>query len=210
MYSMMDINWIDFIGFVSGAVLLWGMFKRTIIVIRLSLVFGNIGFILFGYFADSHPTLFTHAALLPLNAVRLYQVWHLVRVIRDTRTTDMSLDELLPYMTGERLAAGQVLFNRGDKSDRMIVIKEGKIRLRELDIVCGPGTMLGEVAAFAPDSRRTATAVAETDCHLFSLDNEALLQIFYQNPDFGLYLIRTIVHRLLENWQNAEERAMLT
>lgn len=204
---VLQFTWVDAVGFTAGAVMLWGMFKRTMIPVRLSLVCGNIGFILFGLLAPSTPTLITHLCMLPLNALRLYQVWHLVQQIRHHEQSDFGLDLLVPYMTASREAAGAVLFRKGDEADRMIVIRQGRVRLEEMDVTFGPGDVLGEVAAFTPDGKRTATAVADTACRLYSLDNETLLQIYYQNPAFGLFLIHTVVHRLVANWRDAEDRA---
>ncbi len=33
-----------------------------------------------------------------------------------------------------------------------------------------------------------------------------MTQLFFQNPRFGFFLMRIIVRRLLENWQEAEGR----
>lgn len=207
-----EFNWIDIIGFIAGAILLWGMFKKTIIPIRLSLVCGNIFFIIFGYLSSSDPTLITHACLLPLNSIRLFQVWRLVNHIRSVKSENLNLDLLLPFMNENKKMSGEMLFCKGDPADQMIIIKKGFIRLEELGISCGPDTILGEVAAFSPKSLRTATAIAKTDCQFYTINNEYLLQVFYQNPEIGMFLIRTVVSRLLSNWQNAETRAkaMLT
>lgn len=204
-----QLNWVDAIGLIAGAVMLWGMFRKTMIPVRFSLVFGNVGFIMFGIFTPSYPTLITHMLLLPINAARLYQVWKLIKTIRDAEQSNLSLELLLPYMKASSLKAGQVLFRKDDKADCMIIIEQGTVLIEELGTTCGPNSVLGEVAAFTPDGRRTATAVAQSDCRIYSLDNDTLLQIYYQNPSFGLFLIRTIVHRLLENWQHAEDRARM-
>jgi hypothetical protein len=34
-----------------------------------------------------------------------------------------------------------------------------------------------------------------------------MIQLYYQNPKFGMYLMRVVVARLLDNWQNVEARA---
>lgn len=201
------ITWVDMIGFLGGAVTLWGMFRKTMIPLRVGAIVGNIGFLLFGIFAESNPTLVTHALLLPLNIYRMYQMMRLIREIRESSGTDNKLDPLLPYMREEKVKAGTVLFNIADVPDRMIVIKEGTVLLKELDIRCSTDDVLGEIGAFTPDNRRTCTAVCETDCALYTLGNEAMLQLFYQNPRFGMFLVRIIVQRLLNNWQEAEARA---
>ena len=36
-----------------------------------------------------------------------------------------------------------------------------------------------------------------------------MVQLYYQNPKFGMYPMRTVVARQLTNWQDAEARAMV-
>ena len=185
---------------------------KTMIPLRVGALCGNLGFMAFGFFAGSYPTLVLHTLLLPLNGLRLAQMLRLVREIRDAAGESNSLDPLLPYMRQIKEKAGTVLFRINDAPDRMIVIKSDTIVLEEIDTRCGPGDVLGEIAVFTPDSRRTCTAVCETDCKLYALSNEAMIQLYYQNPRFGMFLVRIIVRRLLDNWQAADARskALLT
>ena len=205
--TMDSVPWVDLIGYLGGGVTLWGMFSKTIIPLRLGALGGNVGFIIFGLLAPSYPALVLHALLLPLNAYRTWQMVRLVDEFRDAADGDNNLDALLPYMSAITKPAGAVLFEKGDKADRMIVINSGTIRLNEIGVDCGPGDVLGEIAAFTPDNRRTCTAVCATDCDLYTLSNDVMIQLYYQNPKFGMYLMRTVVSRLLGNWQDAEARA---
>lgn len=52
---------------------------------------------------------------------------------------------------------------------------------------------------FAPDNRRTGTAVCETDVEIGSISDEKALQFYYQNPAFGFHLFKLVVQRMLEN-----------
>ena len=131
----------------------------------------------------------------------------LIREIREAAAGDNNLNSLIPYMSEIKERSGSVLFKKDEKPDRMIVIKNGTIRLDEIGVDCGPGDVLGEIAAFTPDNRRTCTAVCSTDCDLYILNNDDMVQLYYQNPQFGMYLMRIVVSRLLANWQNAEARA---
>jgi len=201
------VPWVDLIGYFGAAVTLWGMYSKTIIPLRLGVVGGNIGFVIFGFLVPSYPTLVLHAVLLPLNAYRTWQMVQLVREIREAAEGDNTLGALLPYMSKTKAAAGDVLFKKDERPDRMIVIKDGTIHLEEIGVDCGPGDVLGEIAAFTPDNRRTCTAVCATDCDLYTLGNDDMVQLYYQNPQFGMYLMRVVVSRLLANWQNAEARA---
>ncbi len=201
------VPWVDLIGYFGGGVTLWGMYSRTMIPLRWGAVGGNVGFLVFGLLAESYPTLILHAILLPLNVFRAWQMIKLVREIKATSDGANDLDPLIPFMKTLKLPAGAELFRKDDKPDRMLVVKHGTVLLVELDVRCGPSDILGEIGAFTPDNRRTCTAVCETDCELYSLSYEAMMQLYYQNPRFGMFLIRVIVQRLLANWQDAEARA---
>ena len=193
------IPYIDLIGYLGGGITVWGIYQKTMIPLRVGAVCGNVGFLIFGLLATSYPTLILHSLLLPLNVYRMAQMIRLVREIREAASETNSLDPLLPFMTEKREKAGTVLFRINDAPDRMIVIKSGTIMLTEVDARCGAGDVLGEIAAFTPDSRRTCSAVCETDCELYTLSNDAMIQLFYQNPRFGMFLVRIIVQRLLKN-----------
>ena len=201
------VSYVDLIGYLGGTVTVWGLFQKTMIPLRIGGIAGNVGFMGFGLLVPSYPTLILHGLLLPLNIYRMIQMIRLIREVRDAATESNSLDPLLPYMKAKREPAGTVLFRIDDAPDRMIVIKSGTVRLEEIDVRCGAGDVLGEIAAFTPDNRRTCTAVCDTDCELFTLSNDAMIQLFYQNPRFGMFLTRVIVQRLLKNWQEADARA---
>ena len=199
-----DLPWVDMIGYSGGALTIWGMFRKTMIPLRLGAIGGNVGFLIFGLLAPSYPTLITHAVLLPLNTIRMFQMMRLVREIRESSGQDNSLEPLLPFMRREQSKAGTVLFRKDDRPDRMIVIHSGTVLLEELGTRCGEGDVLGEIGAFTPDNHRTCTAVCETDWVLHTLSNEAIVQLYYQNSRFGMFIVRIIVQRLLKNWQDAD------
>jgi len=198
------ISWVDAIGYAGGMVTLWGFSQRTMIPLRLGAIGGNVGFLAFGFLATSYPTLVLHAVLLPMNTMRLLQSRKLIREIQTASTGDGTMNALIPFMTEKKHKAGDVLFSKGDIPDSMILITEGTVRLEEISTDCSSGDVLGEIAAFTPDNARTCTAVCITDVRLYRLANETMLQLFYQNPRFGMYLVRLIVHRLQGNWEEAE------
>ncbi len=198
------INWVDAIGYAGGMVSIWGFSRRTMIPLRLGAIGGNVAFLAFGLLASSYPTLVLHAVLLPMNTLRLLQSRKLIREIQAASTGDGTLNALIPFMSEKTHKAGDVLFHKGDIPDSMILITDGTIRLDEINTNCGPGDVLGEIAAFTPDNARTCTAVCVTNVRLYQLANEKMLQLFYQNPRFGMYLVRLIVHRLQGNWAEAE------
>ncbi|MEQ8602449.1 MAG: cyclic nucleotide-binding domain-containing protein [Marivibrio sp.] len=208
MFEAQHPFWVDLIGYIAGAITLTAMHRKTMIPLRLGAVFGNAMFLTFGLIAGIWPTAVLHAILLPLNAFRLYQMLRLVKTIRrEHEGESFGMEALLPYMRTETRAEGDVLFRKGDDADRMYMIGSGTVRLVEIDHALSDGALIGEIAFFTPERARTVTAVCATDCTLYSLTNSAMLQLYYQNPKFGLYLMRVIVERLLANWERAEARA---
>jgi CRP-like cAMP-binding protein len=73
------------------------------------------------------------------------------------------------------------------------------VRLAEIGVTLGPSALLGEIGVFAPDNRRTGTAICETEVEIGAISDEKVLQLYYQNPTFGLHLFRLVVRRMLEN-----------
>jgi CRP/FNR family cyclic AMP-dependent transcriptional regulator len=202
-----SITYVDMVGYMGGLVTVWGLNQKTMIPLRAGAVIGNLVFLIFGFLAGSNPTFVVHALLLPLNTYRMLQMLRLVRDMRQSTGGNNSLEPLVPFMKREREKAGTELFRLGDAPDRMILIKSGIILLKEIDVRCHEGEVLGEIAMFSPDGRRTCTAVCETDCELFTLSNTAMAQLFAQNPRFAMFLVRVIVRRLLDNWHEADARA---
>ena len=83
----------------------------------------------------------------------------------------------------------------------MFYVREGAIRLAEIDRAIGESEMLGEISMFSPSRKRTATAVCETDGELLRLSDDQVLRLFHQNPKFGFYIVRLITRRLIENYE---------
>jgi CRP/FNR family cyclic AMP-dependent transcriptional regulator len=119
----------------------------------------------------------------------------------------MSLEWLIPLMTRKKLEAGHVLFRKGEPASSMYLILEGSVRLVELDVALSPGSLVGEIGVFAPDNRRTGTAVCESDVEIGAITDEKVLQLYYQNPTFGFYMFRLVLARMLENERDQRAQA---
>lgn len=70
--------------------------------------------------------------------------------------------------------------------------------LLELGKTLRPGDIIGEIGVFSPSGTRTATAVCETDAVMLVLSSDTALQLYFQNTEFGMHLIRMVTQRLLE------------
>jgi hypothetical protein len=67
--------------------------------------------------------------------------------------------------------------------------------------------VLGEVGLFAAGGTRALTALCEGDCRLWTITKEKTLEIYYQNPNFGMFFDPTRL-RLRAPPRNSKERRL--
>jgi CRP/FNR family cyclic AMP-dependent transcriptional regulator len=185
-------------GWVSAVLVFSSFFMKTMVPLRTVAICSNASFITYallglkyGVFGRVYPILVLHAALLPLNLVRLRQQKGLIRAVREA-SEDETIRSLVPYMQTEMRAAGEVLFRKGDRAERLYVIQHGRVRLPEIGKVMSEGDVFGEVGLFAPQHLRTVSATCDDDCRLHTITREKVLELYYQNPRFGFFLIRLV------------------
>jgi len=98
---------------------------------------------------------------------------------------------------------GEILFRKGDPGGALFYVEHGTIRLSDLGIELGAGAVLGEIGLFSPDHRRTSTAICKTACELRTVSAAEAIRIYYQEPDFALYMIQLVASRLQATPQTA-------
>lgn len=108
----------------------------------------------------------------------------------------LDLAGLLPHLTHHRHRRGTVLFRKGDVGDTLYLIQRGSVSLPELGAVVGKHDTLGEIGLFAPDRRRTCSAVCETDVALFQLDADQVKRAYFLNPAFAMHIVNKLAARL--------------
>jgi CRP/FNR family cyclic AMP-dependent transcriptional regulator len=191
----MHISVVDAVGWFAGALVFLTFFPKTMIPLRMVAIAGSAVFIVYGWVAGNTPVLALNACLLPLNALRLWQIRSLVRKVKGAARGSLETELLMPYLSLRRVPAGSTLWKKGDVADEMMLILKGSARIVEFGIARGPGDLLGEMGLFAPDSRRTATAVCETDLDVASITDAKLWELICQEPEFGVSLLRIVIFR---------------
>jgi CRP-like cAMP-binding protein len=76
--------------------------------------------------------------------------------------------------------------------------------LPEVDRTIHSGEIIGEMGVFSPFKERTASAVCTTDSTFLVLGERTALELYYSNPDFGLFMVRTIIRRFLDQKAQAQ------
>ncbi len=94
--------------------------------------------------------------------------------------------------------AGEILFTKGERGDRMYLVKSGqidvKVEERLLETI-GPGELLGEMALI-DQSHRSATAVASVESEVIGINEGRFLRLIEKQPGFALELLRIVCSRL--------------
>ena len=197
---------VELAGYLASGLVFLTFCMKTLIPLRIVAVLSNVAFIVYGLAAGLVPVLVLHAALLPLNVVRTVQQVRLRDRVLAAARGDVSVETLLPFMERRHCPAGEVIFRKGDFSDFMFYLASGQIELQEPGVRIGAGNLIGEIGIFAHDGLRTATVRCTEPSDIYVLTRDRVEQLFYQNPEFGFYLIRLVTRRMIENQRGLEAR----
>jgi CRP-like cAMP-binding protein len=143
---------------------------------------------------------------LVLNSYRLHQMLQLVRDVKRSVNSDLSLEWLKPFMTERKCAAGEVLFYKDEKAEDMFYIVSGRFRLVESGIELPVGAIVGEFGMLSPSNERTQTLECAEAGMVLSVSYSKVEELYVQNPAFGFYFLRLFSARLFENIGKLEQR----
>jgi CRP-like cAMP-binding protein len=192
---------------VAVVLLIVAAFVRTMIPLRWLVVGSNVGLLVYGALHPSLTTMAVAAALMPINVYRAIEMMRLTRrVMRTAEASELATVWLKPYMKKRRLAAGRVLFHKGDTAHRMYLLADGEMEVAEIGVRLEPGRIFGEIALFSPDHTRTFTVRCLTKCTVLEIEESTVRQLYFQNPAFGFHLIGLLTRRLRDDLARAEQK----
>src|SRR4051794_4545119 len=90
---------------------------KTMIPLRVFAILTNILFIAYAGLAGVYPTLILNCILLPLNVLRLHQMLKLIHRIKRASGAEFDMNWLKPFMTKRKVAAGEILFRKGEAAN---------------------------------------------------------------------------------------------
>ncbi len=193
------MNWGEAAGYGASLLVFATFYMRGMLTLRVLAIASNAAFIAYALCDGLMPVLLLHTALLPLNAARLFELRRRAAEIDRAANEDFSVHLLMPLMKRLEIPAGHGLFQAGERADELFYIVRGEISLPEIGKEIGPGSFLGEMALFSNAGRRTATAIARTDCVAMVLTRKAAFAALEAHPRLALHLLRLITGRMLEN-----------
>jgi hypothetical protein len=175
------------------------LLTQTMVPLRVANMIGCIFFAGFGALTGTVTTFLLYLLLVPINAFRLRQMLVLIKKARSATQGDTSMEWLKPFMTERKYRKGDVLFKKDDAANEMLLTVTGKFLVKEINVELPPGRLMGELGFLTPDNRRTATIECIENGHVLTITYEKLLEIYFQNPQFGYYFLVLTSQRLLEN-----------
>jgi CRP-like cAMP-binding protein len=199
-----NITLANIFALVGAIFLVATLLMQTMVPLRVANMAGCTFFVAFGALSGNVATFLLYLLLLPINAVRLRQLLKLVKKARSATQGDMSMEWLKPFMTERRYRRGDTLFMKDDAATEMFLTVTGKFLVTEIGVELPPGRLMGELGFLTLNKRRTATVECIEDGQVLTITYERLLEIYFQDPQFGYYFLVLTSQRLLENISRLE------
>lgn len=196
--------WANLIGYLAALLMFSTFYMKRMIPLRAVGASANATFVVYASIMHVYPLLILHAALFPLNITRMVQMMRLVKKVQEASRGDFSIDFLVPFMAKENFRKGAVVFRKGDEANKLYYLRNGLVRLEETGTYITDGEIIGEIGIFARNKKRTATVACETDTQFLTIPEDQVLQLYYQNPKFGIYLVQLIIKRLEKNMERLD------
>ena len=172
---------------------------KTMIPLRVFGIIANIVLIVTSIPSHNYLNMVVQTAMLFVNTYRLHQMLQLIRDVKRSVNSDLSLDWLKPFMNERNYATGEVLFYKDEKAEEMMYIVSGRFRLVESGIELPVGAIVGEFGMLSPSNARTQTLECIETGLVLSVTYSKVEELYVQNPAFGFYFLRLFSQRLFQN-----------
>ena len=195
-----DIHWIEAVGWLASILTVASYSVATMLPLRLLAIASSVCFAAYAFTLHLWPLLAMELILLPINLYRLWQVLTLrgkLNRAAGARGSDFSI--IKSYGKRQNVKAGSVVFERGDPVDQLYFIAKGRVLIEEMNVDLCVGDIFGEIAFFTNSATRIATARCAEDTQVYSIDEKQFMRLQFEDPSFGIAVMRIITHRLIEN-----------
>jgi hypothetical protein len=197
--AVANINFASMCALVGAGFYAATLLMRTMVPLRILGIISILFFMAYGALAGAVSTFLMYLLLLPINSLRLFQMRNLVKKARVAAQGDLSMDWLKPFMDRRNYRRGDILFRKGQPANEMYLTVTGKFLVSEIGVELPPGRLMGELGFVTPNNRRTQTVECIEDGSVLAITYDRLLEIYFENPDFGYFFLRLASDRLLQN-----------
>jgi CRP-like cAMP-binding protein len=179
---------------------------KTMVPLRVFGILLNLVLIATAIPSHNYLTILVQSVVLVLNAYRLHQMLQLIRDVRRSVNSDLSIDWLRPFMTERNCKAGEIVYYKDERAEDMAYIVSGRFRLVESGIELPVGAIVGELGMLAPSKGRTQTLECIADGLMLCVSYSKVEELVVQNPAFGFYFLRLSSARLFQNLGKLQEQ----
>src|SRR3984893_6227197 len=179
---------------------------RTMIPLRIFGILTNLVLITTAVPSHNYLIILVQTVVLGLNSYRLHQMLQLVRDVKKSVNSDLSMEWLKPFMTERKCEGGEVLFYKDQKAEDMLYIVSGRFKLVESGIELPVGAIVGELGMLSPSNMRTQSLECVEAGLILSVSYSKVEELYVQNPAFGFYFLRLARARLFQNIAALEQR----
>jgi len=179
---------------------------RTMIPLRVFGILANVVLIVTAVPTHNYLVMGVQTVMLFVNSYRLHQMLQLVRDVKKSVNSDLSMEWLKPFMTERKCAAGEVLFYKDEKAEDMFYIVSGRFKLVESGIELPVGAIVGEFGMLSPSNLRTQTLECVEAGRVLSVSYTKVEELYVQNPAFGFYFLRLFTARLFQNIETLQQQ----
>jgi CRP-like cAMP-binding protein len=179
---------------------------KTMVPLRVFGILLNLVLIATAIPSHNYLTILVQSVVLVLNAYRLHQMLQLIRDVRKSVNSDLSMDWLKPFMTERNCKAGEIVYYKDEKAEDMAYIVSGRFRLVESGIELPVGAIVGELGMLQPSKVRTQTVECIADGLILCVSYNKVEELYVQNPAFGFYFLRLASARLFQNLGKLQEQ----
>ena len=202
--------WVEVVGYLAAAAGLYSTYARTMIPLRAASIVANVMFIAYGLLKGIYPTILVNCVLLPLNFIRLRDMRSLISRVKTASEGDLNINWLQPFLSRTTFKAGETLWRKGDAASNAVYIFRGRVLLVEIGMTVEAGTLIGEMGLFDKKNQRTATVTCLTDIEAGAISYDEFRMLYFQNPEFGFYLLRLVTGRMQENIRRTQPAPEIT
>jgi hypothetical protein len=203
--AVASVSIANFLALLGAIFFVVTLLARTIVPLRISAIISDVFFVGYGVMAASFTTFLLYTLLLPINILRLYQMVKLVKKARLSARGNLSMDWLKPFMARRNYRQGDFLCRKGEAANEMFFTVSGKFLVAEIGVELPEGQILGELGFLSPDNQRTHSVQCIADGTVLVIKYDKLLELYFQNPEFGYYFLRLTSERLLQNNSRLEK-----
>lgn len=203
----MELTLFDGIGYAAAAASLVAFSSKTMIPLRGAMVASNVLFIAYSVIGSLYPPLILHTIVLPINLRRLWQAYSQLRYARaESHSGDYGKWALTLPKRRRRLKTGDYLWKYGDEARQLWYVNSGKLLLVERgEVIDAAGMLQGDTGVFTRQRKRTLTARCATDVDAWEVSFEHVLELWMQNPEFGVHMTRSIVDGMVRQMIGAQD-----